>query len=172
MPHLDGNLLCTKFLNLHKPSVSCDLLFKAGEGAHLLFAEPGNIRCGELLSGEDVAGEVEGDLFGVEGGDAEVAADTVDERGVWGADDVNLAVEILSGDAPARDERDLGFDVAADAAARDVRLAPARDGFELRFVKHCATHACVGDHPKFAGSEIDGDGVGSGTDTFCGGLHI
>jgi hypothetical protein len=126
----------------------------------------------ELLPGEDVAGEVEGDLLGVEGGDAEVAADAVEEWGVWRVDDVNLAVEILSGDAQARDEGDFRFDVAADAAARDVRLAPARDGFELRFVKHGAAHACVGDHPKFAAVEIDGDGVGSGTDTFCGGLHI
>jgi len=102
--------------------------------------------------------EVEGDLLGVEGGDAKVARDAVEKRGIRTADNINLAVQILGTKAESRYQDDLGFDVATDATAGDGGLPLVRGGVELRLVKHSAAHAGVGDHPEFAAIENNGHG--------------
>ena len=105
-----------------------------------------------------MAVEVDGDLLGFERGDAEVAGDAIEKGGIGRADDVDLTVEILGGDAELRYQGNFGFDVATDGTARGGRLPVARGWFELGVVKHGAAHAGVGDHPKFAAVKSDGDG--------------
>ena len=111
-----------------------------------------------LLPGENAAVEVEGDLLGVEGCNAEITCDAVEKRGIWRADNINLAVQIPGTDAESRHQDELRFDAATDATAGDGRLPLVRGRFELWFVKHGAAHACVGDHPKFAAIKINGHG--------------
>src|SRR5580704_5646192 len=102
-----------------------------------------------LLPGKDAAIEIERHLLGVKGGDAEIAGDAVEKRGIGRADNINLALQILSADAKSRHDGDLSFDTPTDATAGNRRSPLIRDCPELRLVKHGAAHARVGDHPKF-----------------------
>ena len=112
--------------------------------------------CKTLLPGEYALVEVEGHLLGIEGGDAEVARDAVEKRGIGRPDEINPAVQILGTESESRYHDDLGFDVATDRTAGDGALPLVRDRFELRLKKHGPAHARIDDHPEFATIENNG----------------